>query len=119
MEAEKLIEIVPSERQLRHQQLEFYGFFHYSIDTYTGREWGDGTESPLLFAPEYLDADQWVRAIKAAGMKGAILTCKHHDGFCLWPSRYTSHSVAASPYKDGKGDVVQEVADACRRLPFH
>lgn len=115
MEAEKLIQVVPSKRQLRHQQLEFYGFFHYSINTYTGREWGDGTESPLLFSPEHLDAEQWVKAIKAAGMKGAILTCKHHDGFCLWPSKYTSHSVAASPYKEGKGDVVREVADACQK----
>ena len=115
MEAEKLIQVVPSKRQLRHQQLEFYGFFHYSINTYTGREWGDGTESPLLFSPEHPDAEQWVKAIKAAGMKGAILTCKHHDGFCLWPSKYTSHSVAASPYKEGKGDVVREVADACQK----
>lgn len=115
MEVEKLIQVAPSERQLQHQQLEFYGFFHYTINTYTGKEWGDGTESPLLFAPEDLDAVQWVRAIKAAGMKGAILTCKHHDGFCLWPTRYTSHSVAASPYRNGKGDVVREVADACRQ----
>lgn len=112
---EQLTAITPSKRQLAHQQLEFYGFFHYTINTYTGKEWGDGTESPSLFSPSHLDAGQWVRAIKAAGMKGAILTCKHHDGFCLWPSRYTGHTVAASPYKNGSGDVVAEVADACRK----
>lgn len=112
---EQLTAVTPSKRQLAHQQLEFYGFFHYTINTYTGKEWGDGTESPSLFSPSHLDAGQWIRAIKAAGMKGAILTCKHHDGFCLWPSRYTSHTVAASPYKNGKGDVVAEVAEACRK----
>ena len=102
----QLTAVTPSKRQLAHQQLEFYGFFHYTINTYTGKEWGDGTESPSLFSPSHLDVGQWVRAIKAAGMKGAILTCKHHDGFCLWPSRYTGHTVAASPYKNGSGDVV-------------
>lgn len=115
MKDERLTEICPSKRQLEIQKLGFYAFFHFTINTFTGKEWGDGQESPSLFNPKEMDADQWVRAIKAAGMKGAILTCKHHDGFCLWPSRYTEHSVKASPYKNGKGDIVREVSDACKR----
>ena len=111
----RLVKIVPSVRQLKHQQLEFYGFIHFTVNTFTDKEWGDGTESPEIFNPARLDAGQWARAAKDAGMRGLILTCKHHDGFCLWPSRYTSPSVALSPYKDGRGDVVREVSDACRK----
>ncbi len=112
---EKYIEIVPSERQLAHQSLEFYAFFHFTINTFTGKEWGDGTENPQIFNPVRMDANQWIRGIKAAGMRGAILTCKHHDGFCLWPSNYTLHSVKSSPYRNGTGDIVKEVSEACHR----
>lgn len=113
-EDERLVRVRPDKRQVEFQKVEFYAFIHFTINTYTGKEWGDGTESPEIFMPDHLDAAQWVTAIKDAGMRGLILTCKHHDGFCLWPSRYTRHSVAASPYKGGKGDIVREVADACQ-----
>lgn len=112
---QKLIGIVPSERQIALQQTEFYAFVHFTVNTYTGREWGDGTEDPAVFDPTALDPDQWVETVKSAGMKGLILTCKHHDGFCLWPSRYTSHTIANSPYRNGKGNIVQGTAEACRR----
>lgn len=107
----RLVSVLPHERQIAFQQTEFYAFVHFTVNTFTDREWGDGKESPEIFFPEKFDAMQWVRAISAAGMKGLILTCKHHDGFCLWPSKYTKHTVEYSPFRR---DVVKEVSDACR-----
>ena len=111
----KAAHVVPSARQFNWQRQELTAFLHFGVNTYTGKEWGDGTESATIFNPTALDADQWIRELKAAGFKCAILTCKHHDGFCLWPSAYTEHSVKHSPWKNGMGDVVREVSDACQK----
>jgi alpha-L-fucosidase len=106
---------LPAPRQLRWHAMEFYGFLHFGVNTFTDKEWGYGDESSEIFNPVDFDAHQIVGAAREGGMKGLILTCKHHDGFCLWPSKYTAHSVRNSPWRGGRGDVVREIADACAR----
>jgi alpha-L-fucosidase len=107
---------VPSENQLRWQEMEYYSFIHFSLNTYTDQSWGFGDEDINLFNPTELDCRQWARICKEAGMKGIIITAKHHSGFCLWPSEYTEYSVKNAPWKDGKGDVIRELAEACEEF---
>ncbi len=106
---------LPSLSQLAWQRDELAMFIHFGVNTFTNREWGDGTENPSIFNPSRLDAAQWARTARDAGFKAMVLTAKHHDGFCLWPTRTTRHSVASSPFRGGQGDVVREFVDACRR----
>lgn len=105
---------VPSERQLAWHDLEYYAFIHFNMNTFTDMEWGTGGESPEQFNPSELDVGQWTRVAKEAGMKGIIITAKHHDGFCLWPTKTTEHSVKNSPWRNGKGDLLKELSESCK-----
>lgn len=106
--------VIPSKLQVEYQKMETIGFIHFTVNTFTDREWGYGNEDPKIFNPKKLDAKQWARIAKDGGLKELILTTKHHDGFCLWPSKYTEHSIKFCPYKNGNGDIVREFVDACR-----
>lgn len=108
--------VVPSEKQIEYQRMELIGFIHFNMNTFSGKEWGYGDEDPKTFNPTELDVQQWARVAKETGMKELILTAKHHDGFCLWPFAFTKHSIEYSPYKNGKGDIVKEFVNACRKF---
>jgi alpha-L-fucosidase len=105
---------LPTQNQMDWHRMQFYAFVHFGPNTFSGEEWGSGREDPRIFKPAKLDCRQWVKTFKDAGMTGAIITAKHHDGFCLWPSKFSEHTVAKSPWKNGKGDVLAELAEACK-----
>ena len=105
---------LPSENQLEWHNMEYYAFIHFNMNTFTNMEWGNGSEKPTQFNPTELDVKQWAKTIREAGMKGVIITAKHHDGFCLWPSKYTEHSIKNSPWKGGKGDILEDLSEACK-----
>ena len=113
---EMAVKVRPSGRQLDYQQREMLGFIHFGMNTFTGAEWGTGKEEPAIFNPSRLDARSWVKTFKDAGVTGVIFVAKHHDGFCMWPTKWTDHNISRSPYKGGKGDLVREVSAACREL---
>ncbi|MFZ0453209.1 MAG: alpha-L-fucosidase [Ignavibacteriaceae bacterium] len=109
---------IPTENQMRWQEMEYYAFIHFSLNTYTNQPWGYGNEDINLFNPKKLDCRQWARIYKEAGMKGIIITAKHHCGFCLWPSKYTKYSVKNAPWKNGKGDVTAWHQSKDKKLPI-
>ncbi len=112
---QKAVKVLPDDNQYAYKKLEFTCFIHFGVNTFTRKEWGNGNENPNIFKLQNLDTDQWCRTAKAAGMKLIMFTAKHHDGFCLWQTRYTKHGVMSSPFKDGKGDVLKELAASCKK----
>ena len=114
-EVKRLISVVPSDRQLKYLEMEYYNFIHFGINTFTRKQWGTGDEDPSLFNPTQLNTDQWCEIMKNSGSSGVIITAKHHDGFCLWQTSTTTHSVASSPWKDGKGDVIADLSKSCEK----
>lgn len=112
---DRITSIVPSERQTELQRMGYYNFIHFGLNTFTRREWGNGREDPSVFTLKDIDTDEWARKIKSTGSTGVIFTAKHHDGFCLFPSKYTDHTIAATGYRDGKGDLVKQLADSCKK----
>lgn len=112
----KVVSVVPSTRQKSIQRENFNAFIHYGLNTFAGKEWSDGTLSPKIFNPTSQDCEQWVKVLKYAGAKGIIFTAKHHDGFCMWQTNTTEYSIKNSPYREGKGDVVKELAEACKKF---
>ena len=106
--------VTPSESQMKWHAMEYYMFIHFGPNTFTNKEWGLGNEDPKVFNPSQLDCRQWAATAKRAGMRGIIITAKHHDGFCLWPSRYSQHTIHESAWKNGNGDVLKELSEACR-----
>ncbi|PID59302.1 MAG: alpha-1,3/4-fucosidase [Ignavibacteriae bacterium] len=111
----KVVSVLPHERQYNWQKNEFTAFIHFGVNTFSEREWGTGLEDPKIFNPANLNTDQWCEAIKSAGMKMIVFTAKHHDGFCLWQTRYTKHSVSSSEWKNGNGDVLKELSKSCKK----
>jgi len=112
---EKKVNAVPTQSQLAWQNMEYYFFVHFGPNTFTDLEWGKGTEKEEVFDPKQLDCEQWCRIAKAAGAKGIIITAKHHDGFCLWPSKFSTHTVRESKWENGNGDVLKELSEACKK----
>lgn len=114
-EVERLISVKPTPLQAKFSDYEYYSFIHYGMNTFTGVEWGTGKESPSQFNPQKVDTDQWAKVLSESGSKGIIFTAKHHDGFCLFQTKYTEHSIKNSPYMDGKGDIVAQLAESCKK----